>query len=162
MALLMRFLDTVGDGTGTKQSNVNGSVTPVVYRIQPSGAYGRMWIHTLTLTIEDTGSFNSDGYGSGAALTNGITLKLFDNNDNAILDILDGFTAKTNNNWTRITFDSDHTVKGTGPEHQSVRIRFLDNGAPLFLDTKHYLGMTIADDLTGLDGHLMYCQGILG
>jgi len=68
-----RFLDTNGDGTGTKSATGNYAESPVSFFIQPPAGevfrLNRMLVH-----IEDSGTFDSGSYGNGITLTNGITV----------------------------------------------------------------------------------------
>ena len=64
------------DGTpsGMINLNVNGSVTPVDFWVEPPIPKSVLKIEALTVTINDTGNPSSTGYGNLATLTNGMQL----------------------------------------------------------------------------------------
>ena len=83
---LYRYLDTVGDGTGTKIATGNYSVMADDFKISP-GATERFEIHRMVVFIEEDARMSLEEYGGmGVALTNGIPVK-------------------TNGGWSRIGGD---------------------------------------------------------
>lgn len=71
MGFATRFMDSVGDGSGSIELNVDGSTTPVIFKIKP--APGEiLYLSRLLWYLRDSGSLDSGGFGNGAELTNGI------------------------------------------------------------------------------------------
>lgn len=71
--LFSRPMSSNGDGTGTVDWSGNYSVTPGYAKLSP--APGEVFhVTTLIVHVADNGAFTLDGFGSGAALTNGITV----------------------------------------------------------------------------------------
>jgi hypothetical protein len=157
--MIFRFLDTTGDGSGTKNANVNGSVTPVIFRINAPTGYEYI-IPRMLVKIEDaSASFSAENYGAISTLANGITLAIHDENGDSILDLLDGLTIKSNVNWARYAFDNEFSNFGNGNVFLRVRWSFFLSGSPLVIRPGHSLRATIRDDLTGLVGHYFQVQG---
>lgn len=156
---LSRYLDTVGDGTGTKQATGDYSVTPQDFKIVGE-RYIMKRIHRLIVAIEDTNGSTVQEYGNlGAALTNGITLTYTRNGDS--IDLTDGLPIKSNGDWGRLCYDVAHQDWGAGNEVILVRFsfdKFYDRG--LILDTPNCsLVANCNDNLTGLVSHLFMVQG---
>ena len=155
---LQRYLDTNGDGTGTKNANVNGSVTPVVFKIQPS-ADQAMEIGEVIIHIEDVGGFDSGKYGNAIIMANGIEVGVYNTSNDALLrDMLDGIDVLTNHDWGRTAQDIQYLDFGTGNPGLFARWTF-NGGEPIELTEDEYLGITINDDLTGLVEHFFFAHG---
>jgi len=164
MGHIYRYLDTVGDGTGTK--NFNGD-----YR-DPEGlgpevalfvADQRCELHRIIVSIEDTSGMQPNEYGNlGSALTNGIELKLYDHNDNEVVDLTDGEPILDNSGWAHHCYDVNLLSWGTSPAVDLVVVRwtFAKSGSPLKLDPDWYLAVEIGEDnLSGLIHHQFMVQG---
>jgi hypothetical protein len=93
---LIRYLDTNGNGTGTKTAIGNYSITPATFFIQPSAAQNFV-ITELVFQYSDSGGFPIAGYGSGAILTNGIRFEAVING--VTFDLLDGLRIKRNDDY---------------------------------------------------------------
>lgn len=156
---IYRYLDTNGDGTGTKNANVNGSITPVTFKIVPE--IRSMKIYRMMIQIEDAGTLAADKYGVLALLTNGMLLQVRKvSDDSVVLDFLDGIPVKDNQGWARHCFDHDPHDYGPPTDASiSYRLSFNRAGFPLHLDADHYLCIVVQDDLTGLLGHYFQVQG---
>ena len=91
------------DGS-TKNMNVDGSVTPVVYEFAPSGT-DIFFINGVSILILDPGKTEADKFGSITALTNGLQLKVKTNGgtETEITNIQD-------NTDLTLTFNSDITL----------------------------------------------------
>jgi hypothetical protein len=154
-----RYLDLNGTGSGTKNMNQNYSVTSDIVFIQPTAGQ-IMRIERMLVYIQDTGTFDSGGYGNGTALTTGITVRL--NGDGGVQDLTDGVPIKTNGHWARLCYDADHNGYGTGDEYLAVRWTFSKAGAPLRLDgdTNDRLEIVLNDDFSGLTEHYFLVQGV--
>lgn len=157
------FLDTVGDGTGSDNANVNGSISPVIFKKSlPPNAY-RMDISRMIIGITDVGSIDSASYGNGIVLTNGITLGIYQQGTDALVRNLtpENSVIKTNHDWAFKCHDLNVFSFGTGSESLTARWSFTAAGAPEVVGTDEYFGVVIADDLTGLIEHKFQIQGRL-
>ena len=102
---IMQFLDTLGDGSGTKTISADYSSTPGVFKIRPARLSDAIpsevyRIQALRLVIEDTG-IAADKYGGLAALTNGLQLRVM-NSAGVKQDLLGGLTIKRHSDWARL------------------------------------------------------------
>lgn len=90
-----RFLDTVGDGTGTKNAIGNYSVTPAVFKLAPPA--GEVYeISELIICFTATGNFKGSDYaGIAGGLVNGVTITA-KRGGVLVHDVLDGVPIKTN------------------------------------------------------------------
>lgn len=158
---LYRYLDLTGDGTGAKDAAVDGSVTPVKFKIQPPA--GRHFIlHRLLVYIECSRvGFSADTYGNVAKLANGVLVRIHNANDDAVVtDLTDGIGVDHNSHWRSLCFDSEPDEYGNGDRAVGVRWTFSKSGQPLSLLDHEYFAVTIQDDLTGLDEQLFMVQGM--
>ena len=156
-----RLLDTNGDGTGTKNANVDGSVTPVVFKCSPP-ATGAVVIERIMINVRDSGTFTAEKYGALAELTNGIEVGIFsDSDDSLVTDYLDGVPIKSNAGWGRACYDVDVKTWGAGDSFLLMRWTLSKSGTRLILrDSDNYsFGIKVNDDLTGLVEHYFTCQG---
>ena len=152
--LRSRFIDSVGDGSGSINLNVNGSVTPVIFRYTPSFT-DVVYIRRLIFYLSDTGTLDSGGFGNGAALTNGIE---FMGMRNVGLPSEFRFTdgsfrpIKTNTEWQSYAHDIIHSSWGTGDESYSVRYTLEKDGTDLALTSANLdeFWIIINDDLSGI------------
>ena len=152
-----RFLDTNGDGTGTKNANGDYSVTPGEFYFQPPR---RVHVHRLIIHIEDTNGFTAQEYGNlGAALGNGYTIVCQDDSQNEICNYNDGVVITTNAEIGRICYDVDIKTWGAGNEALQARFTFDKAGSPVDLKPNYRLSITFNDDLSGLIEHYFMIQG---
>ena len=157
-----RTPDTVGDGTGTKNANVNGATTAVVFKINlPS----TRWINLARMIVEvrDAGQFSAERYGFIAnGLTNGIQVGRFLTADDSLsVDYLDGLPVKHNAAWGRHCYDT--TLRTWGAGDQFLHARWTFSRAGIFTHMRStdasYFGVKIRDDCTGLVEHYFTVQG---
>jgi hypothetical protein len=148
-----RFADTNGDGTGNKSGAIDGSVTPVQLKLAPRAGESLLLVHFGIVHIVDTGSFDSGAYGNALALSNGITIGIYDVETDALLaDFLDGEPIITNADWGHSASNINLYTFGSGPQVLIAKCEF-GQIAPIPISTDEYLAITINDDLTGLDEH---------
>ncbi len=153
-----RFLDTNGDGTGTK--NAIGDQAGIDFFITPDiGTY--LDVARLIVQITDVGNMKPANYGNLAELTNGIQL-LKIAADGIETDYTDGFVIKTNGQWARYCFDAILSISG-GVEQNYVDVRwtFTKGGAELMLLAGDKFIVRLDDNFTGLIGHTFVAQGII-
>ena len=157
---LYRYLDSNGDGSGTKNANLDFNASPDIFYIQPpSGTI--YYLNRMIVCVEDTATMQAQEYGNlGAALSNGITFKLV-NDSGTILDFLDGIPIKTNSAYGALCYDVDLKSWGAGNELLVSRWTFAKAGYPIRLDgsKNERLEANFSDDLDGLLGHYFLVQG---
>jgi hypothetical protein len=145
--------NAIGDystGTGTSgESFIIAPTTAQVFRIE------RMIAH-----IRDTGAFASSEYGSTAALTNGITVKVV-TSTGTVHDLTNGVPVMTNADWSRQCYDTTVFEWGVANEHLSARWTFAKAGYPLRLDgaAGQRLEVHLQDSCTDLTEHRFYVNG---
>ena len=150
-ALHSRFLDENGDGTGNINMNVDGSVTPVDFKITcPEGSTYE--INRLILEVQDVGTFDTNAYGNGIALTNGIRF-LTDRPTRTPREI--DYTAqhpiRTNVDWAAYMYDLELITFGSGNQVMHARYTLTKDGAPIRLGGGESIIIRIQDDLSGLE-----------
>lgn len=159
---LNRHLDTVGDGSGSHDGNVDGSTSSVLFRLNPptSGAHV---IHRLHIVVEDGGNFRTETYGALAALTNGLRVGYFNADSGAIVDDLTSTHAvKTNFDWSMHAYPATVYSWGGGNSHLVAVWDFAEDGLALLVDSgdaTRCFGVEVRDDLTGLAAHEFIAYG---
>ncbi len=156
--LLSKTLDTIGNGTGTANMGVDGSGSPVAFKITP-GAGEIYRISRLIFAIRDSGSFDSGGWGSngGSPLTNGM---LFHTTQNSTMTVLEP-AVKSHYDLAALCHDISHNSWGSGDEFLTARWTFIKFGQYMRLDgdTGDNFVVTVRDDLTHLVDQVVTIQG---
>ena len=157
---IARFLDTVGDQSGTFTATGDYSSTETEFKAVPAAGQ-TMFIEELLVTVEDAGTFRAEHYGAlGAALTNGIHVRKRDASGTIVqLTCVD--PVQGNAGWGIHAFDVDVKTWGAGNSLLLVRWRF---PAPLRLDgdAGQYVAVVLNDDFSGLVDHRFKVQGWWG
>jgi hypothetical protein len=156
--LLYQRLDTTGDGSGTTNMNVDGSITPITFKIKPSGGQ-LIKVARIIILVEDTGTFDSDKWGNGITLANGFNFK---HKKSGITTDLLGFSIKTTGEMSSICHDLDHRSFGTGNEFVSFRLTFTKAGSTINLYNDDELQLVVNDDMTDLVKMYVHAQGVYG
>lgn len=156
--LFYQRLDTVGDGSGSSNMAVDGSSTPVIFKIKPIPG-GSVNIARIIMYIEDSGSFDSGKWGNGITITNGIEFKQKENG--ATTDLL-GFPIKTSGDMASLCHDLSHHKFGSGNEFITYRWTFSKAGGSIELHAGYSdeLQIIINDDLTDLVLMNVIAQGV--
>jgi len=154
---IYRFLDTDGDGTGTKNANGDYSSAADEFFFQPDQECD---IHRLIFHMTDTTGIQQEEYGNiGGALTNGYNIVVRDDSDATILSLTDNIPIKTNGDIGRYCYDVELKSWGAGNEAIQGRWTFTKAGAPLRLPQNYKFSITLNDTLTGLLEHYFMIQG---
>ena len=148
-----RFLDINGDGTGSIDQAVDGSVTPVDFKVTcPMGATYEL--NRAIITLKDSGTFDTDAYGNGIALSNGFHI-LTSRPWRTPVEI--NYTAqhpiRTNGDWVGYLHDTSYVTFGQGDNILSARYTFTNDGAPIKLGPGDSFIFRVNDDLTALTEH---------
>jgi len=160
--LLSRFLDTNGDGSGTKNANGDYSSTADIFYIQP-GAEQVFRISRMLVSIEDTNGMSASDYGNiTSGLTNGIQVRKQDDSG-TISDLTDGLPVQSNAAWGSFCYDVELKAWSTGNELLVVRWTFTKSGQFIRLNgsNNERLEVVLNDNLTGLIGHYFLVQGYI-
>ena len=145
-----------------KNMNVDGSVTPVIFRIEPLPLCGIKWDITRIMgSILSTTSMDDGKFGGLTALTKGVVFR----KKNGIYKNL--FNAKTNGGLRARMYDVAYATKApAGLYGMSFRRTYAGQskaGVTVRLDAadSDELQVIIQDDLTGLDTFNVIVQGHL-
>lgn len=155
---ISRFADTVGDGTGSINANINSSGAAVMFKLAPplnkKYKVERMLVYILDASID------SGGYGGNSGeLTNGIHVHVVKNageaNESIKWDITGQLDIIRNTDWKALCHDEIYSNYGSGLESLSYRYTFTKDGSPITLNgnNKEEIRIITNDDLTGLAAH---------
>ena len=160
LPMFSKQLDTVGDGSGTKNMAVLGTLgTPVIYRLKPPA--GEIWkIARLILYIRDAGAFDSGGWGNnlGSPLTNGIQVVSYENAQEFHWLYP---PVKSHGDIASVCHDLTYQDFGSGDAFITARWSFTKFGQYLRLhgDEGDELRILVQDDLTHLVEQAVTAQG---
>lgn len=157
-----RFLDTNGDGTGTKNATGNyASAADDFYLQHPANAVTKCYLHRMIIHIADSANPSADVYGNlAAALTNGIQFLVLDANGDTFRDLTDGEPVKSNAEYGKFCFDVELDSFGSGADFIQIRWTFEKAGLPIQLSPGWSFVARVNDDLTGLIDHYFNLQGV--
>jgi hypothetical protein len=158
--LVYRYLDTVGDGSGTKSATGNYSSGATFFRINVPHNYFYS-ISTLIVHVEDASALGSDDYGNiSNGLTNGILIGVYDASNNLVVCLCDGVAIKANSDFNKVAYDvviDSYTVEA---DHVlNAQYDFRKSGSALFLPAEYSLRVRLNDDLSGLVEHTFFVTG---
>jgi len=155
---LMQLLSTNGDGTGTKNMNVNGSVTPVKFYVQPplntSYKLNRLNINATASSFIDATKY------AGVTLTNGIKAYV-ERKGVKIKDFTRDINIKSSYMWGLLAGIDSITQEGALSDPLLVRWTF-DRSYKKFILYGNKLDrfvIEIADNLTSMTTHYAMLQG---
>lgn len=166
---LYRYLDTSGDGSGTKNAIGNYSSTADIFYIQPAAGQVFRIVRMIILIGGKASSVKTDTYGSLSALTNGVTVRV-QNDGGTVINLTDGIPVKTNAGWGGLCFDSViYSSTSNTDTFNRVRWTFERAGYPIRLDgsSNERLEVLLNDDFTGgggadaLTSHYFMAQGYI-
>jgi hypothetical protein len=160
MGYLYRYLDTVGDGSGTKNANGDYSATTATLLLTPSaGEY--FHVNRMIVSIEDSSGGSAAEYGNATALDSGILVLVNDANG-TVADLTDSEKITTNASWGKLCYDVDQKTWGTGNELFLVRWTFGKSGQMVTLDGDQgeYMEVKIHGNCSGLVSHYFMVQGM--
>jgi len=157
--IFSRYLDTVGDGSGTKNANGNYSGGLQEFKIVP-GNNKIFIINRMIVQIRDSGQFTASTYGALGALNNGVFVRT-KNGSGVKVDLTDNLAIKSNAEWGRVCYDTQLISWGVGDSFILVRWTFGRSGTQIWLDNSRgdYLSVDLNDDFTGLVAHYFLVQG---
>ena len=157
-SMLYRYLDTNGDGTGTKQAIGTYALAEEEFFIEcpPGTTYvlTRMMIH-----YSDSGTLVVDTYGADITLTNGIRIEVQDADGNVILDLCDGELVTSNEGWLAMCYDFSVEAALGASKIFGARWTFEKSGTPIVLRPGQKFVLTFEDDFDDLLNHTFMVQG---
>jgi hypothetical protein len=147
------------DGAGVTTSIIQANATPSTWSWVATSS-SIVHIERIIVSIEDTGNFNADDYGAlGAALTNGLTLGVYESG--GLKYLLTDTPIVKNFDWGAYCYDADVKGWGVGNNFLVARWTFAKSGQPVYLHAAdgEYLALSVADTLSGLIDHKVLVQG---
>lgn len=140
---LFRYLDTVGDGSGTKNATGDYSVTPERFLIAPALDEIFLLDHLL-IVLEVEATIDNSSFGRFVdPLTNGIYLRVRDKDDAIVIDLTDGVPLKTTFDFGKYALDAVLHSFGEANDMWVVKWDLLDSGQPLILDGREKYGFSL-------------------
>ena len=122
----------------------------------------RLEVKTVLLYMQDSTQIHYELFGSLPALTNGMRFwyKRTASSSKIYLDA--GYAIKTNGGFGRLSFDVELKEKGSGHNVFTGQWDFQKAfGDTLLIEKGGSIGITVSDDLTGLDIFSIFIKGIL-
>jgi len=151
-----RFLDVVGDGTGSINANVDGSGTPVDFKVV-AGADELILLDKLIVSVRDGGPFTAQGYGALAYLDIGIQILWKQDASAPIIDRTAQREIHCNGCWALYADDYQVRIAKAADEiHSSVHVF----GTPLIIGPGGFYSVRINDNLVGLTQHYFRVHGM--
>lgn len=156
---IYRFLDTVGDGSGTHQVTGNYAAEAQIFKIQ-AASNQVLAIKRMIVLVEDAGTFDSGSYGNAITLTNGLILRHV--NDEGTVLTLTPDPIKTNPHWAKYCYDTAISAYGSGNEHLAVRWTFTRGSGAIILNGEKNgrIELVANDDFSGLVAHTFMMEGL--
>ena len=148
--LVLQFLDTVGNGGTDIQMNVDGSVTPQVFKLVCPTGYV-IQLESIAVFIKDSSPFTVNKYGKLPTLTNGMLIEY--TNGTKVTDVTSQLAIKSNGDWLAYALESRTTDFGGGKQLLSAEYNFSEHGKSLRLSAGDEYRVTVRDNLTGLLDH---------
>jgi hypothetical protein len=156
---LFRFLDTLGNGLGTKDATGNYASTDTAFYIQTTDPSEQYVLHRVMCYVEDSGGSPSLAtYGGLTALTDGILCRVV-YRDGTVYDLTDGMPIQSNSEWARICYDVDIATFPAGNNYVHARWTFTRSGWPIVLNPFDRLEFVMRDNLTAYVQHSFLVQG---
>lgn len=152
-------LDTNGDGTGSDDMNVDGSITPVRFSITPPP--GNVYrIAKFMMYIQDTGTFDTGFWGNNITMVNGI--QFITTRGGVDREVLK-HPIRTSGDLAELTFNVRHENFGSGDEFLVSEWKIAELGQFFRLDgdNNDSFSVTINDDLTNLNHQQVMAQGYI-
>lgn len=143
----------------SRDMNVNGSVTPVIFKYTVP-ADKAFLLTRLNLVIEDN-SVDPSNFGGIAELTTGVEIVVHNTAHDVLADFTDGFPIKTNKEFGIMAGTDSVIQTGVGDDALLVRFSMNKAGAIMILEAGDHVEMTINDDLSSVSKFYGMVQGLL-
>ena len=155
-----RYLDTNGDGTGTKSAIGDYSGAPEEFFIQPP-TDDVFALSMLLPSIGDAGKFGSSDYGAMSMLTNGILVQKTDSVGNVLEDLTDQVPIRCNGHWLA---NAGHATRDEDPaaaDNWATVSWSLGGRLPLVLRHEERFVVKLNDNFSGLTAHWFKIEGVI-
>lgn len=139
---------------GSNDLTVDGSVTAQSFRYTPPTGFSFL-LKDVNFVISSANNTN-DKFGGLSALSNGITYKIFDKDDNLLTDFLGGATVKKNADFNLLASSSQVLS-----DVVSINFNIRKTGASISVPQGGYVEILVQDDLTGLTQFRVSINGLL-
>lgn len=117
-------------------------------------------IYRMLVYIEDNSSMKYEDFGSiSNGLINGLRVYYKETSSSNKVYIDGGYPIKTNSDFSKVCYDVDIKISGTGNNHFSSRWTFEKSGTLIYLDSGGEIGVTLNDDLSSLVQFNIVVQG---
>jgi hypothetical protein len=156
---LYQYADETGDGTGNYNMAVDGSTTPVTFKVSPPA--DRIYrIARIIVGVRDAGTFDSGGWGAlgGTPLANGFVANV--KWSGAVIP-LTVQPIKSHFDMSVMCHDLEHHDWGSGDEFATFRFTFTKAGQYIWLDgdADDEIQFIVNDDVTDLVDQRISVQG---
>jgi hypothetical protein len=143
--------------TNGATENLNGDYSGVAI-VAKFTATVPIVVTSILINIVDTKGFEPNQYGSMTALTNGVSIKLFNSSD-SVIQVITIDEAKDNSDW--MSFGDGTTLLGSNVNQcLSTHLHIGEiYGRCLHMNIGDYIGVTLNDNFTGLINHEFYIAG---
>lgn len=150
MALLRQFASTAGDGSGTVTGASNSSSAAIELSVLPA-ARQEYRIDSIVVFVEDNAALAADKFGS-AALTNGIRIRVLDEDNVSLLNIDAGVPIKRLADLMALGAEQmvDSTIAAAGSNKYAAYVLKFPQPVVLNGNTTSRLAITLNDDLSNL------------
>ena len=159
---IYRYLDTNGNGTGTKNAIGDYFAAATSFFIQP--AAGEIFrLQRMIVNVHDSQKLKAEEYGNLTALPRGIIVRISDSSG-VIQELTDGIPIKTNGEWGALCFDAElYSAAAGNGDYLRVRWTFANAGYPIRLDGNNgeKLEVVLNDDFTGIVHQYFHVQGYI-
>lgn len=157
----IQFFSSNGDGTGTTNMGVNGSVTQQTFTVDGPTDGTSIRVARLIVAVEDNASMTNTTFGAVATLSTGVGLEIVDSSDATMID-LTPIKIKQNGDWGRYAYDVEVHEWGATPTNRYLGARwtfskFVDGG--IVLNNGEKIECNVDDDLSALVGFTIVAEG---
>lgn len=157
--IFAQFMHIEGDSTVIDAiGNYSDAVTTFIIK-PPAGTV--FYITKMLVSYKDTGSFDTEDYGNGINLTNGLSFWYRIDGVNVSPAFEPPFYVTSNSDWATLCPDTRVDTYGSGNEQLNARFIFTQSGKFLKLDGNkgEEFVLYLNDDFTGLLSHKFLFKG---
>lgn len=160
----IKFFSANGDGSGANDMSVDGSVTPVIFKLSVPTGRDHTKVSRIELFGEDAAVTDAEGsylnLAPAAALTNGTNFAIFNESDDSLVnDLLASInetfpaagSAKNNADWRVVGWEYEE-IGFTANDSMVIVFRDFDDDL-LIINAGQYLGVVVNDNLTAFTEH---------
>ena len=153
-------LTSNGEIDGPYAMNIDGSITPVAFYIQAPPEHS-FYLHSMVGLLTAPGKMDSGGFGSGAALTNGIEFANRPNPQAIWTPVSAQITVKYNVDFAQFSHRLEIYAWANGDESLSFQFDPQVDGAPIRINEGEGLAVMVQDDLSLLPRFNIRVGGVM-